>query len=226
MPPSTRRSSLPSVTALPPDEISALSLAEVRARLERNERVLNSSIFSPPRSPSLPNIASSSTSPTPDPVREKLLVSRQQLLHREQELLMAQMDDGIEKMGVGSLAESSASARRRSRSGKVRALERIQAGEGRLAKNGVLLYVHLHRYRSLSGLNNQAHRGDAIPQRAGLIPSYRSIPCKHVTLPSPPISQYQTSFSPTTTRSRSRRERRDLPCSSCRSNACVHELQG
>jgi hypothetical protein len=90
--------------------------------------------------------------PAPDPFREKLLAARQALLAREQELLM---EAGMVKMEVGEpVAESSTDARRRSegmaqggivngnggvKSGKARAMEAIQAGEGTLSPSGKIL---------------------------------------------------------------------------------------
>lgn len=128
MPPNRRhRPSLP--TSPGADDISGLSLSECRDRLARNERVLNSSLFSsvspPPSlstSPTSPFLGDQSTfhafgsaasasasagpsrppAPPVDPVKEKLLLTRQALLQREQELMMAQSTDQVAKLEVGS----------------------------------------------------------------------------------------------------------------------------
>ncbi|ORY29636.1 hypothetical protein BCR39DRAFT_505425 [Naematelia encephala] len=138
MPTHHSRSSGPTSPNPGADDINNLNLDAVRARLERNSRVLGSGIFSP------------SPTTADDPVRQKLLEAREQLLAREQELLAL----GVEGMNIepGSIPESSSAARRRSstgvggsgelggaRSGKASALEAIQANESRLAKNGLLI---------------------------------------------------------------------------------------
>lgn len=84
-------------------------------------------------------------------MRDRLVVARQALLAREQELLLEQ---GITKLEVtdtphSPLAESSADGRRRSsgqgvmggaiRSGKARAMESIKVVEGELDPNGIIL---------------------------------------------------------------------------------------
>ena len=124
-PPQARRPRT-SITPLGADDVSLLNLPEVRSRLERNSRVLSTSLFSPPLTPS-----GFPLTPSPDPARDKLLASREQLLARERELLQAQ-DEG----------ESSSAGRRRSdtaRSGKALAMATIQAGDAKLAQNGVML---------------------------------------------------------------------------------------
>lgn len=124
MPPVTRRTR-PSVpnTGVGLEDISTLSLPEVRSRLERNERVLNTSLFSSPAGSQFSTSPTSTflpttTSPPPlsphqtaagsgiggtaipvppspsnDPFREKLLLVRHQLLEREQELLVQEATD-------------------------------------------------------------------------------------------------------------------------------------
>lgn len=135
------------------DDLSNLTLSEIQSRLERNTRVLNTGLFSSPPLPSAP----------PDPIRDKLLSSGQGLLAREAELLAVKMeevdmgnellveeDEGKEK-GQG---ESSADARRRTwglginhvtvaggRSGKMKALQRIQEDESRSIPGGMILCV-------------------------------------------------------------------------------------
>lgn len=157
--PKRTRASLPNTLA-GIEDISVLNLAEVRSRLERNERVLSTSLFSTSptsstlaafgTSPNSPLARGSMTSPPPDPFREKLLAARQALLTREQELLM---EAGMVKMEVAEpIAESSSNARRRSEgtlqngatngsalSGKARAMEAIQAGEVSLSPSGKIL---------------------------------------------------------------------------------------
>lgn len=157
--PKRTRASLPNTQA-GIEDISVLNLAEVRSRLERNERVLSTSLFSSSptsstlasfgTSPNSPLARGNQTSPPPDPFRDKLLAARQALLAREQELLM---EAGMVKMEVGEpVAESSTDARRRSegmvqngntngntRSGKARAMEAIQAGEVSLSPSGKIL---------------------------------------------------------------------------------------
>lgn len=152
MPPAPRqpRSSL---QTHPPDDISTLTLPQIRLRLERNERVLQTSLFSSPSPSSSPtlSISPSSSTSTTDPVRDKLLLSRQQLLQREKELVSAQRTELPHKVEIlpnghddpATAGESSAGARRRSRaslnSGKARAMERIQAGDERPTRNIITL---------------------------------------------------------------------------------------
>ena len=158
MPPPPRRARGSTPTPAGLEDISTLTLGEVRSRLERNERVLSTALFTGTTSPASPVLSSSPTSeaqpfavgsPTSDPFREKLLAARQHLLAREHELVS---QDGMQNMDMGNgdqqLAESSSDARRRSsaasfgavmRSGKARAVETIQAGEGKLAQNGIIL---------------------------------------------------------------------------------------
>lgn len=139
MPPQSRRAR-PSLTPQGADDTSTLSLREVQSRLERNERVLKSSLFSPSLSTLPPRLSQTPTSPTPDPVREKLLASRQQLLQREQELILA---ESVGNMDVNPAGETSEAGRRRSsvggRSGKARAMEMILAAEGRLPRTTIIL---------------------------------------------------------------------------------------
>ena len=162
MPPSVRRqrASLPNAF----DDVSTLTLSEVRARLDRNERVLNTSIFSPtsPQSSPGPSLSTSPTSPfastlgpasPPDPLRDRLLAVRQHLLARQQELCK---DDGSPNGGSVSSpghAESSSSALRRGedgvisavggKSGKMRAMEAIKVEDEKRRGNSMILSVHL-----------------------------------------------------------------------------------
>ncbi|WVR08612.1 hypothetical protein IAU60_005667 [Kwoniella sp. DSM 27419] len=188
MPP--RRSSRPSINASGADDITHLSLPEVRDRLKRNTALLSSPIFASPSAPnagaggsanaaqgfpgSLPNSSFDALSPTrsgpSDPVRDKLLMAREALLAREQELMFGQMSvsagvsgqhpspikredspvaQGHSGVHNGSQSEalsptSTNGTRRESegyRSGKARVLERIKASEGQLAKNGLILPI-------------------------------------------------------------------------------------
>jgi hypothetical protein len=98
------RNSLPS-SPTPGDEVSNLTLAEVRDRLSRNARVLSSFMFSPSTSPASVSVLNanmqgqagpsrhSQPQPTPprDPVREKLEATREALLAREAELVAQSM---------------------------------------------------------------------------------------------------------------------------------------
>lgn len=174
------------------DDVSHLSLADVRARLERNERLCNMlfrpearSVPASPLSMSLDNRgglpafgASAAGAAQSDPVRDKLLLARQALQARENELILLQAQEGLQNVQMDESArglsvaadgaESSADARRRAsegttararaetegvgspvagtlRSGKMRALERIEAGEHRLAPGGLLLCVFSQR---------------------------------------------------------------------------------
>lgn len=122
------------------EDISYLNLGEVRNRLERNERVLNTALFSASPPPA-GGAAGFSTSPTtstmarpgqtgqpgvavgmgtspsaPDPFREKLLQARQALLAREKELLMEQE---MSKMEVGEYQGEEAQGLTMSSSGVV-----------------------------------------------------------------------------------------------------------
>lgn len=122
------------------DDISHLTLPEVRDRLERNERVLSSALFS--GSPS--NTASLATSPTAtssmhhpispggDPVRARLLAAREALLAREAELVASGFESmSLEDKGLHSSHGMSMSPP--TRSGKARAMEamRRQVGDNR-----------------------------------------------------------------------------------------------
>ncbi|WRT70601.1 uncharacterized protein IL334_007599 [Kwoniella shivajii] len=147
MPP--RRSSRPSISSpTGGDDVSSLTLGQVRDRLNRNEALLNSPLFaspnganvlvSPPTSPQIgvgesgpgpSTISFSSPQPNHDPVKDKLLLARESLLAREQELMMNNMQ----------INENGHSERRKS--GKERVIERIREDEGRLAKNGLILPI-------------------------------------------------------------------------------------
>lgn len=185
MPIRRSRGSLPS-SPTPADDVSGLTLPEVRDRLARNSRVLSSSLFSPSTSPAstsvLSNYARTDQSPGAgqagpsrhaqtqaqpvDPVRERLVQTRDALLAREAELLAL----GMEGMSVTPIASPSGvkqemdgngspisskggymspdgggrrdSAGRLVRgSGKQRALDTIRQGEVGLAQGNILLYV-------------------------------------------------------------------------------------
>lgn len=91
----------------PIDEISHLNITEVRERLARNERVLNSSLIS--ASPSSSGGMAMAMSPNSsralgsgDPVRARLLAVRAQLCAREAELLA----DSVGNMGLHAQATS------------------------------------------------------------------------------------------------------------------------
>lgn len=125
------------------DEISHLSLGEVRDRLARNERVLNTSLFS--TSPTASSSFGSGFSPTaprqvptadaPDPVRDRLLAVREQLRAREAELLA----DGMSGMSLSPSSPSRLASSPPTRSGKARALDAIRQGELNLAPNSMVL---------------------------------------------------------------------------------------
>lgn len=155
------RGSLPSSPIPGSDEVANLSLIEVRDRLARNARVLSSSLFSPSTSPASASILQAQTQagPSRDPVREKLVHTREALLARESELL----SQGMEGMSVSVKQEDLSGSpvsvkgsylmegRRGSGglqggrgSGKQRALETIRQGEAGLATNAIQLYVVLH----------------------------------------------------------------------------------
>ncbi|OCF39833.1 hypothetical protein I317_06385 [Kwoniella heveanensis CBS 569] len=165
MPPA-RRSSRPSVSASGADDVANLTLAEVRDRLNRNNALLSSPLFnSPPTSPQLglgvagpgPNSAMSPT--RSDPVRDKLVAARESLLAREQELMLGSLSVKEESNGYGAGNGNGAgtgyasgagmnggkdTGRRTSEggvSGKAKVLERIKAGEGSLARNGLILPI-------------------------------------------------------------------------------------
>ena len=153
-----------------PEDISHLTLYEVRERLERNWRVLGTSLFSnvsPPISPAAsvgtsptspilgstarPSTSGSGASPSVDPVRERLLSVREQLLAREKELCARATGAKTEHdTDHQMIIESSANALKRSEDGVISAVGRqrgnrartmdvIAAGEGNLARNGLIL---------------------------------------------------------------------------------------
>ena len=137
MPP-RRRATLPTT----PDDIASLTLPQINARLERNERVLNTSLFSP-----TPHLASS---PTSDPMRDRLIAIRASLLARKAELEHAANQQQLGGMSLEPRAESSAQAQRNSgsnglpngqgaRSARARAMEIIEAGDKYLAPNSLQL---------------------------------------------------------------------------------------
>lgn len=100
------------------DDVSHLSLAEVRDRLARNERTLNTVFGTSPTASTSLNGGSSG-----DPARDAVLSMREALLAREQEL----MADGIGSMSVKDRAPLATSPT--TRSGKARAMECIRQGE-------------------------------------------------------------------------------------------------
>lgn len=100
------------------DDVSHLSLAEVRDRLLRNERTLTT-VFG--TSPS----AALNGSSTGDPARDALLSMREALLAREQQL----MADGIGSMSMEERGPVSLATSPTTRSGKARAMECIRQGE-------------------------------------------------------------------------------------------------
>ncbi|CAK9786577.1 hypothetical protein CC85DRAFT_283193 [Cutaneotrichosporon oleaginosum] len=111
----------------PTDEISHLSLAEVRDRLGRNERVLNSALFSTspggmPNGASAMSPGSSRASGSDDPVRARLLAVRASLCAREAELMAESM--GSMDLSAGPMASSPPT-----RSAKANALAAIRQGE-------------------------------------------------------------------------------------------------
>lgn len=189
MPP--RRSSRTSISSpTGADDVSYLTLAEVRDRLNRNNALLNSPLFATqpqiqPTSPPIgigiggPGPSSSSFSPihspqsqsvnSSDPVKDKLLLAREALLAREQELMLSNIHIKDEQMDVensnlnsngfginnshsdggGVVKLENGQARIKSptnnlnsnggRSGKARVLNKIREDECNLAKNGLIL---------------------------------------------------------------------------------------
>lgn len=150
------RGSLPSSPIPGADDLANLTLVEVRDRLARNARVLSSSLFSPSTSPSSTSVLQmqAQAGPSRDPVRERLVQTREALLAREAELLA----QGFEGMTVKQEQEQSGSpvslkgtymdTRRGSGgmtaqggrgSGKQRALETIRQGEAGLPSNAIQL---------------------------------------------------------------------------------------
>lgn len=97
------------------DDVSHLTLAEVRDRLARNERTLTTVFGTSPT-------ATMNGAP-PDPARDALLSMREALLAREQEL----MADGIGSMSMEERSPIATSPT--TRSGKARAMECIRQGE-------------------------------------------------------------------------------------------------
>ncbi|WWC72511.1 uncharacterized protein I206_106473 [Kwoniella pini CBS 10737] len=179
MPP--RRSSRTSISPITgADDVSSLTLAEVRDRLNRNNILLESPLFggSPNKnqiSPSIgmnigigePGPSSMSFSPSPnkiqnyqinqnidDPVRNKLLLARESLLAREQELMMNNLNmspkieideqhinGNGEESGKISFMENQNQQQSQGRSGKARVLNRIREDEHNLARNGLILPI-------------------------------------------------------------------------------------
>jgi hypothetical protein len=152
------RGSLPSSPIPGSEEVANLSLVEVRDRLARNARVLSSSLFSPSTSPSATSIlqtqGQAQAGPSRDPVRDRLVHTREALLAREAELLA----QGLEGMSVSVKQEDQGGSpvsvkgnhmmegRRGSGglvggrgSGKQRALDTIRQGEAGLRSNAIQL---------------------------------------------------------------------------------------
>ncbi|ORX41077.1 hypothetical protein BD324DRAFT_647974 [Kockovaella imperatae] len=135
MPP-RRRSSVP----VGADDISTLTLPQINERIERNERVLNTSLFSPFQLAGSP--------PAHDPVRDRLLAIRQALQERKRELEDSALDRSLNGMSLDAepqLAESSAQAQRRdsggglASSGRAMAMQTIQVQDAKLPPNSVTL---------------------------------------------------------------------------------------
>lgn len=99
------------------DDVSHLSLAEVRDRLLRNERTLTT-VFGTSPSAALNGGGA-------DPARDALLSMREALLAREQQL----MADGIGSMSMEERGPVSLATSPTTRSGKARAMECIRQGE-------------------------------------------------------------------------------------------------
>ncbi|KAK6906693.1 hypothetical protein I203_100680 [Kwoniella mangroviensis CBS 8507] len=140
MPPRrSSRTSLSSPTGA--DDISYLTLAEVRDRLNRNNALLSSPLFATPQV--------GAAGPSSDPVKDKLLLAREALLAREQELMLdnmhlADQDTQQQQIYNGSPPKSptlSLGGGGNGRSGKARVLNRIREGESNLAKNGLILPI-------------------------------------------------------------------------------------
>ena len=98
------------------DDVSHLTLAEVRDRLARNERTLTTVFGTSPT-------ATMSGGAGSDPARDALLSMREALLAREQELMV----DGIGSMSMEERSPIATSPT--TRSGKARAMECIRQGE-------------------------------------------------------------------------------------------------
>ncbi|WVQ63230.1 uncharacterized protein L199_001381 [Kwoniella botswanensis] len=142
MPPRrSSRTSLSSPTGA--DDISYLTLAEVRDRLNRNNALLSSPLFATPQV--------GAAGPSSDPVKDKLLLAREALLAREQELMLGNMhlvdqDSHQQQPQIynGSPTKSPTLGLvggGNGRSGKARVLNRIREGESNLAKNGLILPI-------------------------------------------------------------------------------------
>ncbi|BEJ16458.1 hypothetical protein CspHIS471_0510630 [Cutaneotrichosporon sp. HIS471] len=120
----------------PVDEISHLNIAEVRERLARNERVLNSALFStsPNNGTGMATVMSPSSraSGAEDPVRARLLAMRAQLCAREAELLA----DSVGNMDLSTQATSP-----RTYSAKANALNAIRQAEAAHPPNRMVLSV-------------------------------------------------------------------------------------
>ncbi|OWZ80950.1 hypothetical protein C366_00782 [Cryptococcus neoformans Tu401-1] len=140
------RRSRPTHGAIPNDDIPTLSLPEVKERLARNTALLNSPLFAQPTSPSVSGSTSKAQGAdqgSSDPIREKLVKAREALLMREQELMMQNMNVGASSSPEASNVTGDKKGKGRESvggvSGKQRVLESIRAGEGLLAKNGLIL---------------------------------------------------------------------------------------
>lgn len=155
MPIRRSRGSIPT-SPTPADDVSNLTLAEVRDRLARNTRVLSSSLFSPSTSPASTSVLAAQAGPSRhaqppvDPVRERLVQNREALLAREAELL-AEGLEGMSMSPAASVKQESPAAAAGNRlagnsspmsvrsSGKQRALDTIRQGEGSLPSNAIQL---------------------------------------------------------------------------------------
>lgn len=103
------------------DDVSHLTLSEVRDRLQRNERTLTTVFGTSPTA--ITNGAASGAAAKPDPARDALLSIREALLAREQEL----MADSIGSMSMEERSPIATSPT--TRSGKARALQCIRQEE-------------------------------------------------------------------------------------------------
>jgi hypothetical protein len=136
--PRRSRGSLSSASGQSPtDEISHLTLAEVRERIARNERVLNSALFSTSPSAGMNGAAmspgSSRGSGSDDPVRARLLAVRASLCAREAELIADSM--GSIDLGAGPATSPP------TRSAKANAFNAIRQGEAVHPPNHMTLWV-------------------------------------------------------------------------------------
>lgn len=109
------------------DDVSHLTLAEVRDRLARNERTLTT-VFG-----TSPSATMNGGGGAADPARDALLSMREALLAREQEL----MADGIGSMSMEERSPIATSPT--TRSGKARAMECIRQGEAAHPTNKMIL---------------------------------------------------------------------------------------